>query len=144
MLASFYHRKSIFLLRFPFDSPWKKKQLIVFYHLHMFHIFTSNCNFPGCSEIWAIGPCSAGVLLMRANVKSSRSFIWSAMFDLQLEWTVGAGGWGRGKGESLPHINPSPYFWPSTAPLVAPCYNFISLPSQIKDGSHNIRQNYAS
>ena len=38
---------------------------------------------------------------------------------------VDGGGWGLGNGESLPHINPSPYFWPSTAPL----YKFISLPS---------------
>ena len=35
--------------------------------------------------------CSAGVLLVRANVKSSQSFIWPAMFDLELEWTVGVG-----------------------------------------------------
>ena len=35
--------------------------------------------------------CSAGVLLVRANVKSSQSFIRPAMFDLELEWTVGFG-----------------------------------------------------
>ena len=35
--------------------------------------------------------CSAGVLLVRANVKSSQSFIRPAMFDLELEWTVGLG-----------------------------------------------------
>ena len=39
--------------------------------------------------------CSAGVLLVRANVKSSQSFIRPAMFDLELEWTVGVGGRGR-------------------------------------------------
>ena len=33
--------------------------------------------------------CSAGVLLGRADVMSSRSFIPPAMFDLELEWTVG-------------------------------------------------------
>ena len=32
--------------------------------------------------------CSAGVLLVRANVISSRSFIRPAMFDFELEWTV--------------------------------------------------------
>ena len=32
--------------------------------------------------------CSAGVLLERANVISSRSFIRPAMFGLELEWTV--------------------------------------------------------
>ena len=36
--------------------------------------------------------CSAGVLLGRANVISSRSFIRPAMFDLELEWTVEVGG----------------------------------------------------
>ena len=35
---------------------------------------------------------SAGVLLVRANVVSSRSFIRPAVFDLQEEWTVGVGG----------------------------------------------------
>ena len=39
--------------------------------------------------------CSAGVSLGRANTTSSRSFIRPAMFDLELEWTVGAGGGGR-------------------------------------------------
>ena len=38
--------------------------------------------------------CSAGVLLVRANVISSRSFIRPAMFDLKLDWTVGVGGGG--------------------------------------------------
>ena len=36
--------------------------------------------------------CSAGVLLGRANVVSSRSFFRPAMFDLGLEWTVEVGG----------------------------------------------------
>ena len=39
----------------------------------------------------------AGVLLVRANVISSRSFIQPAMFDLQSKWTVGEGGGGREK-----------------------------------------------
>ena len=40
---------------------------------------------------------SPGVLLVRANVISSRSFIQPAMFDLQSKWTVGEGGGGREK-----------------------------------------------
>ena len=40
---------------------------------------------------------SAGVLLVRANVISSRSVIQPAMFDLQSKWTVGEGGGGREK-----------------------------------------------
>ena len=35
---------------------------------------------------------------MRANVIRSRSFIRLAMFDLELEWTVGVGGGGGGGG----------------------------------------------
>ena len=58
--------------------------------------------------------CSAGVLLVRANVKSSQSFIWPAMFDLELEWTVGVGGRGRVrrrllKGESKTPLDPLDY-----------------------------------
>ena len=41
--------------------------------------------------------CSAGVLLGRANVISQQSFIRPAMFDLELEWTVGVGGGERTK-----------------------------------------------
>ena len=41
--------------------------------------------------------CSAGVLLLRANGISSRSFIRPAMFDLLLDWTVGVGGGGGAK-----------------------------------------------
>ena len=40
---------------------------------------------------------SGGVLLVRANVLSSRSFIWPVMFDLELECTVGVGGGGRAR-----------------------------------------------
>ena len=39
--------------------------------------------------------CSAGVLLGRANVKSAL-FVRAAIFDLELEWTVGGRGWGKG------------------------------------------------
>ena len=106
----------------------KKKQLIVFYHLHRFHIFTSNFNFPGCSEIWAIGACSAGVLLMRAYVKSSWSFIWLAMFDLQLKWT-GGGGLRAGEGRITPPHWPLSLFLTVDCPLGSPLYKFISLPS---------------
>ena len=53
--------------------------------------------------------CSAGVLLVRANAKSSRSFVRLAIFDLQLDWTVGVGGRG-GEKFSLPYPHPSPYF----------------------------------
>ena len=41
--------------------------------------------------------CSAGVLLSRANVMSSRSFFRSTMFDLELEWTVEVGGGERAR-----------------------------------------------
>ena len=36
----------------------------------------------------------AVVLLERVNVISSRSFILAAIFDLEIEWTVGVGDWG--------------------------------------------------
>ena len=48
--------------------------------------------------------CSAGILLGQVNVIGLRSFIRLAMFDLELEWTVG--GRGQGKGENL--LFPSP------------------------------------
>ena len=38
---------------------------------------------------------------MRADAKSSRSFVRPAIFDLQLEWTVGVGG-GGGEKRRLP------------------------------------------
>ena len=44
---------------------------------------------------------SAGVLLVRAAAKSSRSFVRPTIFDLQLEWTVGVGG-GGGEKRRLP------------------------------------------
>ena len=39
----------------------------------------------------------AGVFLGRANVITSRSIISPAMFDLELEWTVGLGDGGKGE-----------------------------------------------
>ena len=39
----------------------------------------------------------ACVLIGRANVISSRSIISPAMFDLELEWTVGVGDGGRAR-----------------------------------------------
>ena len=39
----------------------------------------------------------AGVFLGRANVITSRSIISPAMFDLELEWTVGVGDGGRAR-----------------------------------------------
>ena len=42
--------------------------------------------------------CRAGVLLVLANLTSLPLFIHPAMFDLKLEWVVGAGGRGRGRG----------------------------------------------
>ena len=39
----------------------------------------------------------AGVFLGRANVITSRSIISPAMFDLELEWTVGLGFGGKGE-----------------------------------------------
>ena len=55
----------------------------------------------GSSSPWVAPPekysdhltaCSAGVLSVPASVMGSRSYIRSAMFELQLEWTVGVGG----------------------------------------------------
>ena len=42
--------------------------------------------------------CSAGVLLVLANLTSLPLFIQPVMFDLKLEWVVGAGGRGKGEG----------------------------------------------
>ena len=52
---------------------------------------------------------SAGVLLVRAAAKSSRSFVRPAIFDLQLEWTVGVGGGGGEKGRLLKCPTPPDY-----------------------------------
>ena len=45
---------------------------------------------------------------MRAIVVNSRSFIRPALFDLELEWTVGAGGGGRAKRSNLHFPTPTP------------------------------------
>ena len=76
--------------------------------------------------------CSAGALLMRANAKSSRSFILPTMFDLQLEWTVVV--------LSPSSAPPLSLFLTASAPLVQ--IYFSPQPSasiKIKDGAHNIR-----
>ena len=41
-------------------------------------------------ELGSMIACDAGVLLGRANVKAR------PIFDLELEWTVGGRGWGKG------------------------------------------------
>ena len=49
---------------------------------------------------------NASVLLGRANVIKTRSFIRQAMFDWELEWTEGVGG---GKGERTRNLHsPTP------------------------------------
>ena len=58
------------------------------------------------------------------------------MFDLQLEWTVGVGGGGKG----FPHPYRPLYFWPWTAPLVQ--IYFSPQPFAVirtKDGGYNFR-----
>ena len=79
---------------------------------------------------------------MRANAKSSRSFVRPAIFDLQLEWTVGVGGGGGEKRRVIftPLPPPLSLFLTVDRPLGI---NFSSpQPSaaiKIKDGGHNIR-----
>ena len=65
-----------------------------------------------CELIWVTCDslaCSAGILLVRANAKSSRSFIQPVISDLQLEWTVGVGG-GGGEKSNLHSPTPTPLF----------------------------------
>ena len=87
--------------------------------------------------------CSAGVLLVRANAKSSRSFVRPAIFDLQLEWTVGVGAGERRKDFILIFIPlPPPFFLFLT--VDHPLGINLSSPQppaaiKIKDGGHNIR-----
>ena len=71
--------------------------------------------------------CSAGVLLVLANLTSLPLFIHPAMFDLKLEWVVGAGGRGRGRGRGrakrcLPKDTTSK---PSPPPLVQVYFPFL-------------------
>ena len=66
--------------------------------------------------------CSAGVLLVLANLTSLPLFIQPVMFDLKLERVVGAGGRGRGRAKRcLPKDTTSKP--PSPPP---PWYKFIS------------------
>ena len=68
--------------------------------------------------------CSAGLLFVLANLTSLPLFIHPAMFDLKLEWVVGAGGRGRGRGRAkrcLPKDTTS-------KPPPPPWYKFISHP----------------
>ena len=50
------------------------------------------------------------------TLRSSRSFIQPAMFDLETE-AVGEGGGEGLKKKTFPHPYPYPYFWPSTNPV---------------------------
>ena len=73
--------------------------------------------------------CSAGVLLVLANLTSLPLFIQPVMFDLKLEWVVGAGGRGRAK-RCLPKdttSKPPPpplvqVYFPLKAKMVAPIF----------------------
>ena len=71
--------------------------------------------------------CSVCFLLVGANVLSSRSFIRPAVFDLELEWTVGVGGV-KGKGENL-HSSTSTLLLLIFDRRPPPQYKFLSLPS---------------
>ena len=83
---------------------------------------------------------SPGVLLVRANFISSRSFIQPAMFDLQSKWTVGEGGGGREK--LIFTSSPSPLSLLLTFERPPGTNLFSPQPSaviKIKDGGHNFR-----
>ena len=82
--------------------------------------------------------CSAGVLLVLANLTSLPLFIHPAMFDLKLEWVVGAGGRGRGRGRGRAK-RCLPKDTTSKPPPLVQVY-FPSLPSaaiKSKDGGPN-------
>ena len=73
-----------------------------------------------CELIWVTCDslaCSAGILLVRANAKSSRSFIQPVISDLQLEWTVGVGGGGGEKVIFTPLPPPLSLFLTVDSPL---------------------------
>ena len=75
--------------------------------------------------------CSAGVLLVLANLTSLPLFIQPVMFDLKLEWVVGAGGRGRGRAKRcLPKDTTSKP--PSPPPLGTSLF-----PIKSKDGGPN-------
>ena len=80
-------------------------------------------------EIYGKVACSVGVLLVRANAKSLRSFVRPAMFDLQLEWTVGVEGGGGEKDliSSLHSPTPTPLLIFDRQP--PPWHKFIPFPS---------------
>ena len=91
----------------------------------------------------SLGPsslaCSAGVLFVRANAKSSRSFVRPAIIDLQLEWTVGVGG-GGGEKIFTPLPPPLSLFLTVGRPLGINFYSpQPSAAIKIKDGGRNIR-----
>ena len=60
--------------------------------------------------------CSASVLLVQANAKSSWSFVWPAIFDLQSEWMVGEGV-GKGRKDFTPLPPPLSLFLTVNHPL---------------------------
>lgn len=70
--------------------------------------------------------CSAGVLLVLANLTSLPLFIQPVMFDLKLEWVVGAGGRGKVEGEGEEQKDACLKGLPPTPP--PPRYKFISHP----------------
>ena len=59
--------------------------------------------------------CSVGILLGRANVISSRSFMRPAMFDLELEWIAGV--WREERAIFTPPPPPLPIFLTVDCPL---------------------------
>ena len=84
--------------------------------------------------------CSAGVLLVLANLTSLPLFIQPVMFDLKLEWVVGAGGRGKGEGEGEEQKDACLKRLPPTPPPPSVQVYFPSLPSaaiKSKDGGPN-------
>ena len=87
--------------------------------------------------------CSAGVLLVLANLTSLPLFIHPAMFDLKLEWVVGAGGRGRGRGRAKRCLPKDTTSKPHPPPPRLVQVYFPSLPStaiKSKDGGPNFCQ----
>ena len=101
-----------------FLTPW------VYISVGIFHV-----NSLLCRRLFMIlaAPrlaCSAGVLLVRANAKSSRSFVRLAIFDLQLEWAVGVGG-GEGRNFHSPTPTLLLTFDRRPFPWAPPWYKFF-------------------